>query len=167
MTFRRRRPDDWATSHARARVALSDRLDGVLEPSESGWLDDHLASCQECRAIASDYETQRTQLRAAREDAPPPPRDLWARTAAAIELESSFRDRRARRLGGARPWLRSPLLAAALVVAVAVGTLFSSQLAPGGGATAPSAAATAAATTRITASELAGATPIPVPDASA
>jgi hypothetical protein len=162
MTFRRRRPDDWATSHARARVALSDRLDGVLEPSESGWLDDHLASCEECRAIAGEYETQRIQLRAAREDAPTPPRDLWARTAAAIELDSSFRDRRARRAGLPRPWLRSPLLAAALVAAVAVGTLFSSQLAPGGGTTAPSAAATAAATTGIAASQQAEGTPIPV-----
>jgi predicted anti-sigma-YlaC factor YlaD len=64
MTFRRHRPDDWATSHARARAALSDRLDGVLEPSDSGWLDDHLASCAECRAAAADYESQRTQLRA-------------------------------------------------------------------------------------------------------
>jgi len=161
MTFRRRRPDDWATSHARAHVALSDRLDDVLEPSESGWLDDHLESCPECRAAATEYETQRTQLRAARGDPPPPPRDLWARTSAAIEHESSFRDRR-RRPSAARSWLRSPLLATALVVAVAVGTLFSSQLYFGGGHGAPSSAASAAATERLLPTSVGQPTPIPV-----
>lgn len=168
MTFgRRRRPDDWATSHARARAALSDRLDGVLEPSEAGWLDDHLIGCDDCRAAAVDYDAQRTALRAAAVSAPVPPRDLWARTAAAIERESTFRDRRSAATGRrGRSVLRSPLIATALVVVVAVGTLISSRLPGGGGPTALSSAASAAsaaiATDSTVASHLPEATPIVV-----
>jgi hypothetical protein len=165
MTFgRRRRPDDWATSHARARAALSDRLDGVLEPSEAGWLDDHLTGCADCRAAEADYDAQRIALRAAAAATPVTPRDLWARTAAAIERESSFRDRRSTAPGGRRrSLLRSPLIATALVVVVAVGTLISSRLRVGDGPTAPPSAASAAtASDTIVASVLPGATPIVV-----
>jgi hypothetical protein len=129
MSFhpRRRRPDDWTTSHARARADLSDRLDGVLDPGEAGWLDEHLAGCAECRAAAAEYEADRDALRSLRDLRPVPPRDLWARTAAAIEHESRFRDHpytgRAR-----RPLLGSTVLAAALVVVVAAGVLTSSRL---------------------------------------
>ena len=129
---RRPRPDDWAVSHGRARTALSDRLDGLIEPGESGWLDDHLAACAECQSAAEDYEAQASSLRAGRNHAPAPPRDLWARTAAAIERESGFRDRRLGSAGRRQAWFRSPLLPTALVVVVAVGTLISSQLSSGG-----------------------------------
>ncbi len=130
MTFsrRRRRPDDWTTSHARARAALSDRLDGVIEPEESTWLDEHLAGCADCRALGAAYESDRLLLRGLRDRPPQPPRDLWARTAAAIEQESRFRDRRSAAGGGRRFARPASVLAAALVVAVAVGTLTSSQL---------------------------------------
>jgi predicted anti-sigma-YlaC factor YlaD len=48
MSFgRRRRPDDWSTAHARAQSDLSDRLDGIVEPLEAAWLEDHLAECAE------------------------------------------------------------------------------------------------------------------------
>ena len=117
------RPDDWSTAHARAQSDLSDRLDGILEPLESAWLEDHLAGCAACRTVADAYEAQRQELRAMRDPVPLPPRDLWARTAAAIEQEPGFRDRRSTR----RRWF-APLLAAALVVAVVVGTLTSSRL---------------------------------------
>src|SRR4051812_49994725 len=101
MSLGRRRPDDWSTKHARARVALSDRLDGVIDPGEAAWLEGHLAACPECRTAADDYAAQRLQLRSAATHAPTPPRDLWARTAAAIEHESRFRDHRAS--GGRAP----------------------------------------------------------------
>lgn len=140
MTFRRkRRPDDWTTNHARALAAVSDRLDGVLEPSEAAWLGAHLASCAECRTADDDYATQRVALRGLRDRTIEPPRDLWARTAAAIEHESRFRDAGP---AGRRDPLRllAPyaLLSAALVVAVVVGTLTSSQQPGGDGHASPS-----------------------------
>ncbi|HEY7132022.1 MAG TPA: zf-HC2 domain-containing protein, partial [Candidatus Limnocylindrales bacterium] len=163
MSLRRRvrRPDDWATSHARAQAALSDRLDGDLELSESDWLDQHLAGCADCRATAAAYDAQRAELRAMRDRQPEPPRDLWARTAAAIEHESRFRDGRVPAGDRRRRSALVPVFAAALVVAVVVGTLTSSRLLFGGGPTAqptegPVAVATAGS------SALAAATPIPV-----
>src|SRR6185369_82136 len=115
------RPDDWDSQHARARARAAERLDGPLDPAEAAWLDEHLASCA---AIAADYAAQRLELRALREPAPVPPRDLWARTAAALEQESRHGARGRARRSSLRPFA---LLAGALVVAIAVGTLTSSQ----------------------------------------
>src|SRR5207253_1835651 len=81
-------------SHVAARSDLSVRLDGVLDPGEARWLENHVADCTDCRALATAYEADRTALRGLREHQPLPPRDLWARTAAAIEQESRFRDHR-------------------------------------------------------------------------
>jgi hypothetical protein len=120
------RPDDWTSQHDRARARAAERLDGPLEASEAAWLDEHLASCDECSAIAADYAAQRLALRALRDPAPVPPRDLWARTAAAIEREPRHGSAASRRPRGSalRPFA---LLAGALVVAIAVGALTSSQ----------------------------------------
>jgi hypothetical protein len=85
----RRRPDHWADSHARARARAAERLDGPLGLGESTWLDGHLAECADCAAIAVSYAADRLTLRALRDDQPEPPRDLWARTAAAIEILSN------------------------------------------------------------------------------
>ncbi|HLA16645.1 MAG TPA: zf-HC2 domain-containing protein, partial [Candidatus Limnocylindrales bacterium] len=90
----KRRPDDWSTPHERALVRLSDRLDGPLEADEAAWLDEHLAGCEDCRAAAVAYEEERIMLRGLA--MPEAPRDLQARTFAAIEAEE------ARRRGGAR-----------------------------------------------------------------
>ena len=49
--------------------------------------------CRSCRRRANEYLENRDRLRTLRDNAPPPPRDLWARTAAAIELESQRRRR--------------------------------------------------------------------------
>ncbi len=165
MSFRRRarRPDDWSTKHARAQAALSDRLDGVIDPGEAAWLDGHLNACAECRATAVAYEAQHTELRAMRDQPPTPPRDLWARTAAAIEHESRFRDQRGVTGGSRRRRLAwAPLFAAALVVAVVVGTLTSSRLLVDGGPTAQPDGGTAAGASGPAASDIAFATPIPV-----
>ncbi len=163
MSLRRRarRPDAWATSHARAQAALSDRLDGDLELAESDWLDRHLAGCADCQATAAAYDAQRAELRAMGDRQPLPPRDLWARTSAAIEHESRFRDGRAPAGERRRRSAFTSVFAAALVVAVVVGTLTSSRLLFGGGPTAqPTEAPVAVATPG--SSAVAAATPIPV-----
>ena len=61
---------------------------GDLRNEESAWLDEHLAGCAACTSVAAQYAADRDALRALRDDAPAAPRDLWARTAAAIEHES-------------------------------------------------------------------------------
>jgi hypothetical protein len=130
------RSDDWSSQHARARARTAERLDGPIDANEAAWLDGHLASCAECSAVAADYAAQRLQLRALRDRPPVPPRDLWARTAAAIESESrhrSIRSPRSRR-SSLRPFA---ILAGALVVAIAVGTLTSSQWPFGDATTTP------------------------------
>lgn len=120
------RSDDWSTPHLRARARAAERLDDPLDPAEEAWLDEHLAECLDCTAAAADYAGQRLELRALRDRPPVPPRDLWARTAAAIEREAMPLSQRRRRSvrSLATPYA---LLAGALVVAVAVGSLSLSQ----------------------------------------
>ena len=73
-----------ATSAPAGRAA--ERLDGPLGLAEATWLDEHLAGCPACAAIAAAYEADRLAApRACATTPPEPPRDLWARTAAAIE----------------------------------------------------------------------------------
>jgi hypothetical protein len=124
------RSDDWSTQHDRARVRLSERLDSHLDPEESRWLDEHLANCDECAVAAVEYAAQRLELRALRDRMPSPPRDLWARTATAIEREAGHRAHQPR--GGPRRATVAPyaLLAGAVAVAVVVGTLSFSQFPP-------------------------------------
>jgi hypothetical protein len=117
------RHDDWSSDHDRARARAAERLDGPLDADEGVWLDEHLASCNDCSAVAAEYAAERLDLRALRDHMPAPPRDLWARTSAALERESRHRSSR-RRSSSLRPYA---LLAGALVVAIAVGTLSSSQ----------------------------------------
>ena len=61
---------------------------GELRRDESAWLDEHLADCPACTGVAAQYAADRDALRAMRATPPEPPRDLWARTASAIERES-------------------------------------------------------------------------------
>ena len=84
----RRRPDRGSSAHERARISAARRMDEELPPDESAWLDRHLAECDPCRAIADAYVAQRLELQAWRDTPPVPPRDLWARTAAAIEASA-------------------------------------------------------------------------------
>ena len=87
MGRRARHADDWASPHERARTRAAQRLDWPLDPAEAVWLDAHLADCRSCRRRADEYLENRDRLRTLRDNAPPPPRDLWARTAAAIDAE--------------------------------------------------------------------------------
>ena len=128
------RHDDWSSDHDRARARSAERLDGPLDADETAWLDEHLASCHDCTAVAADYAAERLELRALRDRAPVPPRDLWARTSAALERESRGHASTRRRSSSLRPYA---LLAGALVVAIAVGTLTSSQWFGGDSTTTP------------------------------
>jgi hypothetical protein len=114
----RRRPDHWSDAHERARTRLAERMDGPLGLAESTWLDEHLAGCPSCTAVANAYEDDRLALRAMRERTPEPPRDLWARTAAGIEAAGP-KGRAAR--GGARRSVPVGALSGVMVVAVVVG----------------------------------------------
>lgn len=72
-------------THERAGRLAAVRLDQPLPPIDEDALEDHLAGCADCRGLAAAYEADRVALRAL----PPiePPRDLWARTSAALERE--------------------------------------------------------------------------------
>jgi hypothetical protein len=122
----RRRHHDAESSHDRARALWSAAMLEPIAPADETWLTRHLAECGECRADHARYLADRELLRALRETPPEPPRDLWARTSAAIEREAKAggrgllggRDTRRGRFGGL------PLGAASglLVVVVVVGT---------------------------------------------
>jgi hypothetical protein len=131
------RSDDWSTQHDRARARLAERLDGALDADESRWLDEHLVNCDECAVTAVEYAAQRLELRALRDRMPAPPRDLWARTATAIEREAGHRALQSS--GGPRRAALAPyaVLAGVVAVAVLVGTLTFSQLPPTNTATPP------------------------------
>src|SRR5439155_128251 len=117
--------------HELARGLIAEAMDGPLEPSDLAWLDDHVARCAECRAVPAAYAAQRAELRAMR--TPLPPRDLWARTSAALDAEEA-RHGRVRERRPARSKLASwaPLGALGSIVALfVVGFLVGSQVLPG------------------------------------
>ena len=78
-----------SSAHEHARLRAAERLARPLEPAEAAWLQDHLAGCDACRSIAAAYDADRLALRDLRETTPQPPRDLWARTSAAIERDAA------------------------------------------------------------------------------
>jgi hypothetical protein len=101
-------------------------MDGPLGLTESTWLDEHLASCAACTAIANAYEDDRLALRALRDQPIEPPRDLWARTATGIEAAGGYPVSR-RSVSSRR--LPIGVLSGLTVVAVVVGvSLLSSSL---------------------------------------
>ncbi|MGZ6345898.1 MAG: zf-HC2 domain-containing protein, partial [Candidatus Limnocylindrales bacterium] len=101
------RPDH----HLPFRRALAQRVDQPLEPAAAARLEAHLATCGPCQSVAQAYEAQRKALR---EMHPPePPRDLWARTATALDHEV------ARRTGAPRLVALGSLASLGLVLAVA------------------------------------------------
>ncbi len=119
-------------THERARRLSAVRLDQDLPPGDEADLDAHLVACSDCRAVAAGYESDRLALRAL----PPiePPRDLWARTSAALEREHARRPRSMSR--SPRPWRPVAVLGGgfALVLVLALvgpGLLSSSQATPG------------------------------------
>jgi hypothetical protein len=83
----RRRGIDRRSIHSRARDLAAQRVDVPLAADEAAWLEQHLADCQTCRAAATAYATDHRALRGLRAVELEPPRDLWARTHAALERE--------------------------------------------------------------------------------
>ena len=132
--IRRRRASHSAATHERARGLAAERLDGLLSVSDDAWLNEHLDGCAGCRSVAAAYEADRVALRGLRDHQPEPPRDLWARTAAALERESAGRGGASRRVatssGRSGPALG--VLSGLAVIAVVVGvTLLSSGIGRG------------------------------------
>lgn len=122
LPFRRRHHDD-ESSHDRARALTSAEMVEPLDAVEASWLARHLESCGECRQERDAFLADRALLRGLRERTPEPPRDLWARTSAALEREAGAR--RGRGLG-AVPGKRARGLpfgaaAGALIVMVVIG----------------------------------------------
>ena len=115
-----RRPDHWASTHERARARAAERIGGDLDLTEAAWLDDHLTECPACATVAEAYDADRLALRSLRDLSPQPPRDLWARTAAAIELASAGRDRWPERSAGRRS-LPLGVMSGIAIIAVVVG----------------------------------------------
>ncbi len=123
LPFRRRHHDHEA-SHDRARAIEVMGSVEPTEPAEAAWLESHLAGCGECRAQIEAYRADRELLRTLRDRMPEPPRDLWARTAATIELEAGRRNGAARAAVGG-PRIRGipiGVLSGVLVILVVVGT---------------------------------------------
>ncbi|HET7169211.1 MAG TPA: zf-HC2 domain-containing protein [Candidatus Limnocylindrales bacterium] len=162
----RRRPDHWPSAHDRARVRAAERLDGPLGLAEASWLDEHLANCAECTAVATAYVAERDALRALRSQTPEPPRDLWARTAAAIEQESAGSGRDAERRTASRSRLPLGAIAGVAVIALVIGvsTLSGGTFRIGGTGSTPGASPDVAilASPTAAASAAAEATPIAV-----
>jgi hypothetical protein len=85
-------------SHAQWRELIATRLDRPLTRSESRYLNGHLKGCDACRQAERDYREQRKLLRALPQRIPP--RDMWARTSAALDREVARGAYRGRGLAG-------------------------------------------------------------------
>ena len=172
LPFRRRHHDDEAT-HDRARALTSREMIEALGEDETAWLTRHLDDCRECRNDREAYLADRELLRSLRDHAPEPPRDLWARTSAALDREASGRRRRtvagaggARQRGGSGSWRGLPFGAAAgaLIVLVVVGVSlmpgFAPPIVPGGPSLGPSPVAVGTPETQPTPIAVADAGPV-------
>lgn len=122
LPFRRRHHDD-ETSHDRARALTSTEMLEPLGAHDSGWLAQHLEACAECRRDREALLADRMLLRSLRDRTPEPPRDLWARTSAALEREARSRRGRGRNAGARsrRPGIPFGAFAGALIVLVVIG----------------------------------------------
>lgn len=109
--------------HGRWRELIATRLNGPLTRSELRSLSAHLRSCPACRQVDRDYREQRLRMRSLAQ--PIPPRDLWARTSAALDREvarGSYRDSGFGR-GFDHPQRRLPPSAALMTSLAAIGVI--------------------------------------------
>jgi len=139
--FRRRHHDD-ESAHDRARALTATEMLEPLDEIQTVWLAGHLEGCAECRNDREAYLADRSLLRGLRETTPEPPRDLRARTMAALDRESLARSKRGRAAGRAagrpfatdrRPSMPFGAAAGALIVLVVVGATILPQLIPNRG----------------------------------
>ena len=119
----RHRAGNAASAHERARRLAAERLDSRLLAVDADWLSDHLRGCLACSQVAAGYDEDRSALRALRGHEPEPPRDLWARTSAAIEREAGRPRKSAARPSRSRSGRRPALgvLSGVAVIAVVIG----------------------------------------------
>jgi hypothetical protein len=118
----RRRAGQSVVVHDRARGLAAARLEEPLDGADARWLDAHLLACTTCHSIAAAYEADRLALRSLRDRQPEPPRDLWARTATAIERESAARGGGRRQASGrSRRMPALGVLSGVAVIAVVIG----------------------------------------------
>jgi hypothetical protein len=119
----RRRAGHDAAVHDRARRLAAEQLDRVLGAEDAIWLEQHLGGCRACRSIAMAYQANRLALRSLRGHEPEPPRDLWARTSAALERESAVRgrDRRRQATDSSRRGPALGVLSGVAVVVIVIG----------------------------------------------
>jgi hypothetical protein len=158
-------PHDRSDAHERARTLLAERLTEQIDAADVAWLEEHLAGCEPCRAVDAEYRVDRRELRIL--TAPEPPRDLWARTSAALDAERRRHPRRdevvargSRSSAGARSVRLTPPIALGIAAVIVGAFVVGSQLGPA--AQAPGFALGSPATTTVP-SQLAGlATPIAV-----
>lgn len=131
LPFRRRHHDNEA-SHDRARAIAEAAFAAEMTPADTAWLEQHLAGCTECAAEQAAFAADRELLRTLRDESPAPPRDLWARTAAAIERDAGHRPPAGRRAYGGPRIGRLPIgvLSGVLVILVVIGTSLVPRTAP-------------------------------------
>src|SRR5258705_8109864 len=121
LPFRRRHHDDDGP-HDRARALSSSRLVEALDPDETAWLARHLESCTECSREDEAFVADRELLRSLRDKPIEPPRDLWARTAAALDREGGKRFPTDARARAPRPPLPVGAAAGVLILLVVAAT---------------------------------------------
>ena len=157
----RRHVGQSAATHDRARSLAATRVDFPLDPMESAWLEAHLGSCEACRTVAVAYDADRLALRALGDQQPVPPRDLWARTSAAIERESASHGRTRRSASPRRRSIPLGALSGVAVIAVVIGaSLLSGGFIAGPGTADPAGSAPAIAV--VPTSAVPGPTPMKV-----
>jgi hypothetical protein len=124
LPFRRRHHDD-ESAHDRARAIVAAGLFESVDAQDAAWLDVHLAGCAECVQEREAYLADHQLLQALRQSDITPPRDLWARTSAALDAERR-RDRTFERFVGTPAQRRRTIplgvLSGVLVALVVVAT---------------------------------------------
>lgn len=137
-----------ASVHGRARTLSAESLDGTLSASDATWLRTHFDACPDCVAVDAEYRANHAEMRALA--LPEPPRDLWARTSAALDAAASGSAQRTRvaRLAN-RPIVWSAITIGVIVVVAAASMFGRGSLSPS--PTAVTQAAIAVATTQASA----------------
>jgi len=112
-------------AHERARMLSAESIDAQLDPKDLAWLGDHLGSCADCSAVDGEYRAIHSELRSL--PAPEPPRDLWARTYAALDVVDSVAGKTVGATGttglGRRPLFTTAAAVGVVVVMAAVSIL--------------------------------------------
>lgn len=112
---------------------LSDYLDDALTPADRHAIDQHLASCDACRAMLDDVRAMQARARALADVTATPSTDLWPGIAARLDGPREIAD--ARPAARVLPWYRRRIsigvvelaLAASLVAAIGGALLVTNQ----------------------------------------